>query len=327
MKNARMPRVLDVIEACYRVETADTEWLAGIVEAATPLLDSGLGVLAYTYDATDPARFVMRDACMPPGVDPAQMAAYLASVPRSFVERTWLSNPCGHASRIEGFADLAPALAAFGGARDVLALNGREPSGHGVWLGALLPRRAPPAPRKIERLTRLATHLATTYRVRRQLDRRRALDEQAEAVLRPDGRVEHAEGDARDASARDALRRATLRLDRARASTRREDADLALGLWKGMVDARWTLLDHFDHDGRRYVVARRNDPAVNPIGELTLRERQVVGYAALGHDNKVIAYELGLATATVRVLVHRASRKLGVRGRAELIEKVRSARR
>lgn len=227
----------------------------------------------------------------------------------------------------KGFADLAPALAAFGGARDVLALNGREPSGHGVWLGALLPRRASPAPRKIERLTRLATHLATAYRARRQLDRRRALDEQAEAVLCPDGRVEHAEGDARDASARDALRRATLRLDRARASTRREDADLALGLWKGMVDARWTLLDHFDHDGRRYVVARRNDPAVNPIGELTLRERQVVAYAALGHDNKVIAYELGLATATVRVLIHRASLKLGVRGRAELIEKVKGAPR
>ena len=51
----------------------------------------------------------------------------------------------------------------------------------------------------------------------------------------------------------------------------------------------------------------------------TPRERQVVGYAALGHDNKVIAYDLGIAHSTVKVLMARAAQKLGVGTRAELI--------
>jgi DNA-binding NarL/FixJ family response regulator len=42
-------------------------------------------------------------------------------------------------------------------------------------------------------------------------------------------------------------------------------------------------------------------------------------HAHLGHSNKVIAYELGLAASTVRVLVHRAARKLGANTREEAI--------
>jgi DNA-binding NarL/FixJ family response regulator len=44
--------------------------------------------------------------------------------------------------------------------------------------------------------------------------------------------------------------------------------------------------------------------------------------AALGRSNKLIAYELGLAQPTVRILMARAARKLGVRSRAELITRI-----
>jgi len=43
---------------------------------------------------------------------------------------------------------------------------------------------------------------------------------------------------------------------------------------------------------------------------LTLRERQVLAYAGLGHSNKVIAYELGLSTSTVSTHLARARRKM-----------------
>jgi DNA-binding NarL/FixJ family response regulator len=79
------------------------------------------------------------------------------------------------------------------------------------------------------------------------------------------------------------------------------------------------LLDQFESDGRRFIVARENAPRPPGPGALTLRERQVVGYAALGHDNKIIAYDLGIAHATVKVLMARAAMKLGVRSRAEVI--------
>jgi two-component system, LuxR family, response regulator FixJ len=57
------------------------------------------------------------------------------------------------------------------------------------------------------------------------------------------------------------------------------------------------------------------------IEGLTARERQVVALALNGVDNKVIAYDLGLAHSTVRVLIARAALKLGARSRHELLER------
>ncbi len=55
-------------------------------------------------------------------------------------------------------------------------------------------------------------------------------------------------------------------------------------------------------------------------GELSPRERQVLERAILGSENKVIAYDLGLADSTVRVLMRRAAIKLGARTRAGALE-------
>lgn len=83
---------------------------------------------------------------------------------------------------------------------------------------------------------------------------------------------------------------------------------------------RDTLLDELDTDGQRFVVAIDNGPPTRtPRGALSKREHQVLTQAHLGHSNKVIAYELGLSAATVRVLLHRAARKLGVSSRADAI--------
>jgi DNA-binding NarL/FixJ family response regulator len=49
-----------------------------------------------------------------------------------------------------------------------------------------------------------------------------------------------------------------------------------------------------------------------------------VAEAALrGLDNKVIAYELGVAHSTVKVLLARAAFKLGCRTRRELVQRLR----
>jgi DNA-binding NarL/FixJ family response regulator len=87
-----------------------------------------------------------------------------------------------------------------------------------------------------------------------------------------------------------------------------------------MVRGDWTLVDCVESDGKRYVVARENAPKAKPIPELTERETQVVALANLGRHNKLIAYELGIADSTVRVLLSRAAAKLGVGPRAELLQ-------
>jgi DNA-binding CsgD family transcriptional regulator len=52
---------------------------------------------------------------------------------------------------------------------------------------------------------------------------------------------------------------------------------------------------------------------------LSRREREVLELAARNLTNKEIAFELGLAAATVRVLLVRAAEKLGARGRNQAV--------
>ena len=83
---------------------------------------------------------------------------------------------------------------------------------------------------------------------------------------------------------------------------------------------RWSLVDRFERDGRRFIVARSNEHALPDPRALTPRERAVVHLAALGKPNKLVAYELGLADSTVASHVANAMRKLGVSTRVELVE-------
>jgi DNA-binding NarL/FixJ family response regulator len=68
-----------------------------------------------------------------------------------------------------------------------------------------------------------------------------------------------------------------------------------------------------------HLVAHDADLAVGSLEILTGRERQVVTCLALGHSTKEVAFALGIADATVRVLLARAAGKLGVRSREALL--------
>jgi DNA-binding CsgD family transcriptional regulator len=139
----------------------------------------------------------------------------------------------------------------------------------------------------------------------------------SEAVVSPSGTVEHAEPRAQSRSAREQLREAARRIDRARSKARSDDEE-ALSLWTGLTAGRWSLVERFDHDGRRYLVVHKNDPQVKDPRALTLRERQVLAYVAAGDSVKLTAYTLGLSVTSVNR--HRASamRKLGLRTQAEV---------
>lgn len=56
-----------------------------------------------------------------------------------------------------------------------------------------------------------------------------------------------------------------------------------------------------------------------PIHVLSEREALVAAYAAMGHANKFIAYELGISEASVSTAMRSAASKLGVRSRVELV--------
>jgi DNA-binding CsgD family transcriptional regulator len=165
-------------------------------------------------------------------------------------------------------------------------------------------------------------HLASAWRLRRSLRAPgAAAPDTAEAVLRPDGKIEHARDEARTEDARTSLTDAARAVERARSKDGR--GDRAVSEWTGLIAARWSLVDHFEADGKRWLLARRNDVAEVGKAELSPRELQAVAFAALGHTNKLIAYEMGISAETVRVLLHRAARKLGAQDRSELITRAR----
>lgn len=131
-------------------------------------------------------------------------------------------------------------------------------------------------------------------------------------------RVVHAAGPAQSKAARNELTETAKARDRVRVDHRQPLEHLAR--WPALSWARWTLVDSFEEDGRRYIVARENRTQVHGLAALSDRERQAVAYLAVGLTTKETAYALGIAAVTVRVLLARATEKLGVRSRAALLE-------
>ncbi len=96
-------------------------------------------------------------------------------------------------------------------------------------------------------------------------------------------------------------------------------------VWRGLLSGRWSLVDHFDSGGRRFIIARGKAAAATriPPVRLTGRERDACARAATGCANKVIAADLGVAVSTVGMLLLRATRKLGCASREDLIRAFR----
>ena len=198
---------------------------------------------------------------------------------------------------------------------DVLALRANATHQSGIIFAT--PVKAGFRIRQRQLWTRFAAHVGAALRLRNS----GADAVSSVAVLSPRGRFEDGTPDA--VAARDDLARAAKDMDRARGKLRRIDPEEALSLWRALVRGEWSLVEWFDHDGKRFLLAQANSIPVVLRKALTKREREVVACAAMGHSNKLIAYDLGLSVGTVSVLLARASKKLGVSGRVGLIRAFR----
>lgn len=313
--------LIDCLAASYRLDLDGDDYIRQLVEAAAPVMDRGHGVIAYTYDARQQNKPVIDhfatssrfDARWLPGYYAAIESAGYAGPPYPTGFDTWHHMPCGQASSIKKMRSYLPLFSKLGGARDTFGVNALDASGHGLWLGAPLPSTTKVSPERLTLFARFSTHLATALRLRRNKEQTNA------GVLSPDGKLLDAANDG-VASMREELRRATVHFDQARTKKGRADVELATRRWRPLVAARWSLLDDFDSDGRRFVLAVENATPTRPLRTaLSEREHQVMTQAHLGRTDKVIAYELGLSVSTVRVLLHRAIRKLGAKTRREAL--------
>lgn len=127
--------------------------------------------------------------------------------------------------------------------------------------------------------------------------------------------------------ARKSVREAAIRIDRTREHPRDDEVARALELWRGLLEGRCSMVDWFDHDGRRYVLARRNPPHSKDPRSLTERESNVCAGVCLGESNKSISYRLGISRSRVSTVLRSAMRKLGVKTRPQLVERLRGFQR
>jgi DNA-binding CsgD family transcriptional regulator len=323
---------LDVLEAAYTVDGTEREWLERLCTVIHAQLGQEDGVIGMPYRIGEDGRLTPGQAlCVQlPSAFEERIRQLVREMPADYIRETFARYPAAVATKVgtpEALRATRAGIRAWAdlyGAQwcDMMVINGLDPTGHGLYIGLPLRAEGRMSTKWRTHWDQVATHLAAAHRLRRRvtaLEARTA--DTADAILTPSGRVDHAVGAASTTGARKSLREATLVIDRSRGSMRLREPERALAAWTGLVAARWTLLDHFDSDGKRYVLARQNDAPMHGAATLTDRERQALGYAAMGHTNKLIAYEMGVSASTVGVLLHRAAKKLRARSRAELIER------
>jgi DNA-binding CsgD family transcriptional regulator len=328
--------IIDFTEASYDLELSDEEWLPTVLKRGLPVLDQGLGVACMDYR-------------LPPNGGPVELrGVHVGSGPEDFIDRHLralettppevlreqvrpggagtASDDCGHDPK-----QLAHYTSYVDYCKDILYITAVDCRGVGVAVVAPLKEVTSLSPHESQRWQMLAAHLEAGHRLRQGLFAKEPYDDDcaelphdAEAIFDANSfRITDAVGRAKERAARKKLREAAIAVDKARGRMRDSDPEKALEIWKALVRGRWSTVDWFDTDGRRFVLAIPNSPHVKDPRGLTERERQVVMYAAFGQTNKMIGYRLGLSKSRVSLLLRSAMRKMGTRTRAQLVSRAR----
>ena len=310
-----------LVEAGYSLDGDDTTWLARLAErAAGPYAPQAVSA-AFTFELKASSLEVKELGVHGPPQTRDYVLAAMQGASREGIDLLYRSPVVvgtmselifGRLPHDEAMVHEATA----GTTPDILGVIAHSGTGRGVVLNVVLDAARHSTPMERRRWCCIAAHLGAALRLRASAP---ALDAApVEAVFDGGGKLHDARHDATTRTARDALRHAVRRIDRARSIEGRRDADAALQAWEGLVRGRWSLVDRFDSDARRFVVAVRNDPLHPDPRGLSLRERQVAEYVGLGRSAKEIAYLLGVSAASVENSARRAQIKLGLGSRVEL---------
>ena len=319
---------IDLLEAAYEVGASREAWLQGVLDEAILGLPSNIGVSGYFLDTADGRIECVRTASGTPfrAEDVMDALKRRGPVPKLYVGKPVVNMMSEAGPRtdlgdgvLERFFSMLVPPRFPEPIRDFLGILALDSEGRGVVLSAAFPRVMTLDRGTRRRWTLLGVHVAAAARLRRTLEASAA---HPAAVLRADGRVVHAEGCAKPKASREALSSRAIAIDRARGRLRRTDPDAALEMWQGLVTGRWSLVDRFESDGRRYVVAHVNEPVPARLLALTLRQRQVIGHVLLGHSSKLTGYALGISPAAVSSALKSALLKLGVGSVAKLVHRL-----
>lgn len=317
-----------LLEATANWEPDHLLWLQGIANA-TRSLDLGGGRVVYTLHFTargKPPTLVAADDGAPgwPAelvrlneVFNAQMTA-LVHVPIGRVRKHGPRIVRENAARTGMTYERYMQLAGPGAAAPPLADFVHAGSGsHRASFVALADRPRTMRPERKRVVEMFVAHFAATARLRQTLGGTFGADE-ADAVLAPNGQVLHASKKA--ALDQAPLIDAVLRAERARGPLRRRSPEEAISIWRALVDGRYTIVETVERDGKRLLLARANEPKLRGLTRLSYTEAACAYYTALGHPQKLIGYELGLAPSSAARTTRAAIAKLRLNSAQELVQ-------
>ena len=194
-----------VVEAAYRVEQPERDWLRGCFDAARPLLDHGLGFNAHTFDSTETGEGTLRELLVsgPPGLE-EQLRTSLSRLPPPWVLEVYRNRMAGFGSELESVRRFMAEAAARGmplPGNDVFGVNGIDASGSGCQLAAGI-AHAEMGREERALWSRIAAYLASGLRLQRALA---AGGAKPQAVMKPTGQVVDAEPAADQRATRELL--------------------------------------------------------------------------------------------------------------------------
>ena len=310
-----------LLEAGYSLEGDEPTWLNHVLAQAAPLFDGGFWPIIWTYNFT-PTTIQFQNS---KSKGPSRSIKFLhqtVTAPSEVVDYFYRSGV-----QISSFSEAflrwphlrTMANRVTGGlVRDALCIKAFTGRGSGLGVSNLFLKKINPTALERKRWPLMASHLGAGLRLRALAESLTLDSPSVEGIFDAGGRLYDARDQVKKVSAGKALRDTVRRIDYFRTRAGRSDPDAALGAWEGLVQGRWSLVDHFDSDRRRFVVAIKNDPTYPDPRGLTMRERQVAEFVGLGHSSKEISYTLGVSHSAVTNCTARAQGKLGLSSLAEL---------
>lgn len=322
-KEVHALRAIDIVETAYRLEGTEAEWLDAVLARARPDLDTGCGVYAFTGNESVPNLqaspvFVQHDLDAGFGERLSKLNREAPRAVYDLVKARLVT--CGGLEQTLG--PDSPIVTSFRavmeptGVRDGFSLFAQDAEGGSVTLSAPSRSVVNLAPRVRGIWRRVGLHVASSLRLRRKLAAEATV---RDALLDPSGKLQDASKTiAGDSGAQAVLVRAVAAMEEARSGAVRGSPERALALWQGLVAGEWSLVEHWERGGRRYLAAYRNRPELRDPRALTPTECATLKYLALGAANKEIEFALGLPAGTVSSAVTKVMKKLGVKRRVDL---------
>lgn len=312
---------VQVADAVLRLHDSSHDWLLGVAERFGEAFPNTRGIIAQEYETRADGGAVRLFTDIQRGA----LALPLSQVGLAALSSDQCQLVYGQGAQCvtasEVFDDRLPASLAeeWGavGVRDVVGLFTCGPQGRGVAVAAALEEPLRVAPFSRLRWAQVAQQMQLASRLHRRLARW-PLQSGSYARFTADHKCIDAGGAADESGVRSHLRELVEALSRARKESARGDSGAVFSLWERLARGQWLLLDQFDGEHERHIVAIPCSTS-SSLRELSPQQDAIARAAGRGLSNKEIAAELDLSERAVDNQLRRALQKLGLQNRTSLV--------